>query len=223
MKNLRLGACIIICLLGSVWSLIAQSQDLETIIDNVQQEYERTDDLQANFLQVSLIKSVNQVKESQGVVYFKKPGKMYWEYTAPEPQILVSDGQTMWFYVVEDEQVIVQDAEEAYGSKTPITFLSGMGKLQNDFYINLLPPQEDPEARATGQQLELLPKQPQPDVAKLILTVDPATYRIIHTAVYDPYGNITDVYLHDIRVNTAPPNELFQFEIPAGVDVIRQQ
>lgn len=192
--------------------------DLQTLINKVQAEYERTNDIYASFTQVSHLRSVSKPKESSGMVYFKKPGKMRWEYTNPEQQLLVSDGKTMWFYVADDEQVIVQPAEDAYGSKTPITFLSGMGKLQNDFYMNLLP-ESDP---TTAYKLELLPKQPQPELAKLVLTIDPKTYQIVHTAVYDPYGNITDVYLSNLEINVSPPDDVFTFEIPEGVDVIQQ-
>ncbi|MCP4397527.1 MAG: outer membrane lipoprotein carrier protein LolA [bacterium] len=207
----------IICLLfaTSGWS---QNLTLETIIDNVQAEYERTSDIYASFSQVSKLRSLPTPKKSQGIVYFKKPGKMRWEYTNPEQQLLVSNGKTMWFYVAEDAQVIVQNAADAYGSRTPVTFLAGMGKLQNDFHMKLLPSDVD-----TVHKLELLPKQPQPELAKLILTVNTVSYRIVHTAVYDPYGNITDVYLENIDTNTGPPDELFNFEIPEeGVDVIRQ-
>ncbi len=210
-------------LVGLLFCFPVFAQDVETIIDNVQQHYEQTNDIQANFIQLSLIKSVGQTKESRGLVFFQKPGKMRWEYTEPAQQLLVSDGKTFWLYVPDDEQVIVQEAEEAYGSKTPIVFLSGMGKLQNDFYMKLLPPETNQYLQTSGHRLELLPKQPQPDVAKLILTVDTESFQIIHTAVYDPYGNITDVYLQDIEVNFGLPNELFAFEIPAGVDVIQQK
>lgn len=215
--------CTVVCLLlASVPNVF--SQDLETIIDNVQRQYEVTDDIQATFIQIALIKSIPQEKKSEGRVLFKKPGKMRWEYTDPEQQLLVSDGRTMWYYVAEDQQVIIQDTEDAYGSKTPITFLSGMGKLQNDFYIKLLPPSDETTQLVSGHRLELLPKQPQPDLAKLILTIDPTTYQIVHTAVYDPYGNITDVYLQEIQINTSPPDDLFHFDIPEeGVDVIRQK
>ncbi len=208
-----------LCCVMNCMAIAAFGQDeLQTLIDKVQAEYERTDDIYASFTQISHLRSVTKPKESSGMVYFKKPGKMRWEYTNPEQQLLVSDGKTMWFYVAEDEQVIVQQAEDAYGSKTPITFLSGMGKLQNDFYMSLLA-ESDP---ATAYKLELLPKQPQPELAKLILTVDPKTFQIVHTAVYDPYGNITDVYLHNLEINVAPPDEVFTFEIPEGVDIIQQ-
>ena len=206
------------CVMNCAVTAAFGQDSLQTQIDKVQAEYERTNDIYASFTQISHLRSVSKPKESSGMVYFKKPGKMRWEYTNPEQQLLVSDGRTMWFYVAEDEQVIVQPAEDAYGSKTPITFLSGMGKLQNDFYMNLLPESDS----ATAYKLELLPKQPQPELAKLILTVDPKTYQIVHTAVYDPYGNITDVYLSNLDINVAPPDDVFTFDIPDGVDVIQQ-
>ena len=199
------------------------AQNVEDIVNGVQQHYEQTNDVQANFIQLSLIKSIGQTKETRGLVFFQKPGKMRWEYTEPTQQLLVSDGKTFWLYVPDDEQVIVQEAEDAYGSKTPIVFLSGMGKLQNDFYMKLLPPATDQYVRKPAHRLELLPKEPQPDVAKLILTVDAADFQIVHSAVYDPYGNITDVYLQDIEVNFGLPEGLFTFEIPEGVDVIQQK
>ncbi|PIE33228.1 hypothetical protein CSA56_12980 [candidate division KSB3 bacterium] len=208
---------VTLCLLLVPLAWSQQQPTLDTIIDRVQAEYERTQDIYATFTQISRLRSLPAPKQSEGIVYFKKPGKMRWEYTNPEQQLLVSDGKTMWFYVTEDSQVIVQNAEDAYGSRTPVTFLSGMGKLQNDFYMKLLPAGENGEYK-----LELLPKQPQPELAKLILSVDPNAYRIIHTAVYDPYGNITDVFLHNIETNTTPPDDLFSLAIPDGVDVIRQ-
>ena len=219
----RLSLLLLLLLAVAFAGFPLPAQDVESIIDGVQEHYEQTGDIQANFIQLSLIKSIGQTKESGGLVFFQKPGKMRWEYTEPTQQLLVSNGKTFWLYVPDDEQVIVQDAEEAYGSKTPIVFLSGMGDLQNDFYMKLLPPESTEYLQTDGHRLELLPKQPQPDVAKLILTVDPKNFQIIHTAVYDPYGNITDVYLQDIEVNFGLPDELFSFEIPDGVDVIRQE
>lgn len=219
----RVFRYLLLLLAGVAACPSALAQDVQTIVDGVQQHYEQTGDIQANFIQLSLIKSIGQTKETRGLVFFQKPGKMRWEYTEPTQQLLVSDGKTFWLYVPDDEQVIVQQAEEAYGSKTPIVFLSGMGKLQNDFYMKLLPPETNPYVQTAAHRLELLPKEPQPDVAKLILTVAADSFQIIHTAVYDPYGNITDVYLQDIEVNFGLPGDLFTFEIPAGVDVIQQQ
>ena len=37
----------------------------------------------------------------------KKPGKMRWEYTAPEQKVFVSDGVKIYSYIPQDKQVIV--------------------------------------------------------------------------------------------------------------------
>src|SRR5678816_3804995 len=39
----------------------------------------------------------------------KKPGKMRWDYSAPEKKQFVSDGATMYTYVPQDKQVIVAE------------------------------------------------------------------------------------------------------------------
>ena len=114
------------------------SEELETIIDNVQYQYEVTQDIQATFIQIALIKSIPQEKKSEGRVFFKKPGKMRWEYTDPEQQLLVSDGRTMWYYVAEDQQVIIQDAEELARARKGVdsSFYDGISKA----LLHLFPP-----------------------------------------------------------------------------------
>lgn len=195
---------------------------VDEIINQLQTRYNQTQEIQANFSQIATLKSVGQgqKQKSEGVVYFKKPGKMRWEYKPPDEQLLISDGNTLWLYLPEDEQVMVEKIQNVYSSRTPIDFLAGGGKLKEDFHIKLIPPAEDDPPGA--YHLELLPKTTQPDFSKLILSVDPETYLVIHTSVYDLYGNKTDVYFKDIQTNNQISEEKFHFQIPEGVDVFQQ-
>src|SRR5882672_11417199 len=43
----------------------------------------------------------------RGHLLVKKPGKMRWEYAAPEVKSFVSDGVKMYSYIPKDKQVIV--------------------------------------------------------------------------------------------------------------------
>src|SRR2546428_1285098 len=43
----------------------------------------------------------------RGHLLIKKPGKMRWDYTTPEPKQFVSDGVKMYSYMPQDKQVIV--------------------------------------------------------------------------------------------------------------------
>jgi len=63
----------------------------------------------------------------------KKPGKMRWEYNAPEKKLFVSDGVKIYSYVPEDKQVIVSDVPSGDRLTTPVLFLAGTGNLARDF------------------------------------------------------------------------------------------
>jgi len=199
------------------------SPPVDEIINQLQTRYNTTQDIQANFTQIATLKSVGQKQKqkSEGVVYFKKPGKMRWEYAPPSEQLLVSDGETLWLYLPENEQVMVEKVQSAYSSRTPINFLAGGGKLKEDFNIRVVPDMEGYPPNT--YHLELIPKTTQPDFSKLVLSVDPNTYLVVHTSVYDLYGNVTDVYFTDMRTNTHIPEEKFRFQIPKGVEVLQQK
>src|SRR5262245_49080832 len=65
----------------------------------------------------------------RGKLLVKKPGKMRWEYTAPEPKTFVSDGVKLYSYVPADKQVIVSPVPAEDEAGTPTLFLAGKGSL----------------------------------------------------------------------------------------------
>ena len=46
------------------------------------------------------------VSSSQGKCRIHRPRKLYWEYSEPARQLIISDGETLWIYEPELEQVI---------------------------------------------------------------------------------------------------------------------
>lgn len=46
------------------------------------------------------------VGSSQGKCRIHRPRKLYWEYSQPARQLIISDGETLWIYEPELEQVI---------------------------------------------------------------------------------------------------------------------
>ena len=74
---------------------------------------------------------------SEGTVQIKKPGKMRWDYTAPEKKLFVSDGSTIYLYVPADKQVIVSPVPADDSATTAVLFLAGKGNLARDFTVSL--------------------------------------------------------------------------------------
>jgi outer membrane lipoprotein carrier protein len=149
-------------------------------------------------------------------MYFAKPGKMRWEYEAPEAQLIVADGTHLWIHQPADKQVLKAPLAEAIQSRTPVSFLLGVARIERDFVATALPPAEDGSLR-----LELRPKaEPGGALGLLTLRIDPQTYDVRAAIVTDPLGNTTEVRLIEGKRNQGLEGSLFRFTRPPGTDVI---
>jgi outer membrane lipoprotein carrier protein len=187
----------------------------DAIVKKLQARYETTAAFRADFTQRMTVSSVEDADEQRGVVAFKKPGKMRWDFRTPDEQQIISDGTTIWIYQPADKQVIKAPFRAAFVSSTPISFLTGVGKITDDFTA-----QRDARGcTADRLYVKLLPKQSQ-DLGALALGVDRANYDIVEAAVTDPIGNVTTLSFSNLQRNVDIAESEFTFEAPAGIDVI---
>ncbi|HZR83769.1 MAG TPA: outer membrane lipoprotein chaperone LolA [Candidatus Binatia bacterium] len=192
--------------------------DALAVTRKVQQRYDETKSFTSDFAQEMRVESGGQVLRSSGKVYFQRPGKMLWSYEKPEPQTIVADGTNLWIYQPEDHQVLKAPLKDAFESRTPVSFLLGVAKIEKDFSPTLLSPADDGSVR-----LRLVPKDdPQGSLGTLTLELDPVTFDIRAAIIRDSLGNATRVALQDLRRNQRIEASLFRFEVPYGADVVEQ-
>jgi len=110
-----------------------ENDNLEAIIDKIQQKYEKINDFNSKFTQEATVRALNQVQKANGEVWFKKPGKMRWNYYRPTKDQIVSNGITLWFYYEEENQVIESFLNEVMETPTTTTLLSGLGNINKLF------------------------------------------------------------------------------------------
>jgi outer membrane lipoprotein carrier protein len=84
----------------------SQALGPDAVVARVQGRYERTTRLQARFRQETRVPGFDQVQTGEGQVWILKPGMMRWDYTKPERQTIIANGDTLWIYLPEDRQVI---------------------------------------------------------------------------------------------------------------------
>ena len=192
---------------------------LDEIIEKLQNNYRTMNDYQALFNQEAKIKGYPRKQESSGLVYYKKGGKMRWNYDQPEKQEIVTDGTTMWMYTPSLNQVMEAGFSMTNQSRVAHAFLSGMGNIRDDFNIS------GGEIDVTGihYRIMLTPKDVTEKVKSLELTVDAKTFYIKRSRMTDIYDNVTVVSLSDFKVNSGISDSLFDFVIPEGVDVVTPQ
>lgn len=196
----------------------ADALSLEQLIAKAQEIYDRTTDLKAQFIQEVTIKSMKKTEREEGTVYFKNPKMMLWDYTKPKDKKLVINAQKAWLYVPEDRMVYVQNADDVYRSRMAVKFLSGLGKLSEDFHIRFT--RETPQNEEGNYLLTLTAKEAGAGVDKLYLTLDGKTFQITQCRFNDSFGNTTRLRFADIRTNNGIPEKFFTFKIPAGVEVV---
>jgi len=223
-RHFGLTVCLLIFLLlcgfpygnGSVLPA-AETLPLSTLISRMQDAYERTRDLKASFVQEVSLKSVGRTEKEEGILYLKNPRRMLWDYQKPQIKKLVVNPQKAWLYVPEDHVVYVQNADQIFKSKMAVRFLSGMGKLREDFLISFA--DSGAVDRDGNYQLKLVPKKAGLGADRLNLTVDKKSYQIVEGRFTDTYGNATRIRFSDIKVNNRLADRMFTFKIPAGVEV----
>ncbi len=194
----------------------ADEMTLEMLVLKIQNVYEKTDDFTSSFSQETTIKSLNKTEREGGVVYFKKPRKMRWVYSKPKSKELIIGPQKAWLYVAEDRLAYLQDSESLLRSKVTIKFMSGIGKLAEDFDVRFA----ESGKKEGPYRLELKPKSYVEGIEKLLLTVNRESYQITSVLLTDVYGNVTRTTFSNTEFNKNLPDSLFSFKPPAGVDVI---
>ena len=68
--------------------------------------------------------------------------------------------------------------------------------------------------------IRLMPKQPQGEFSFLILEVNSSSYLIRRLIVVEPIGNRNEYILSSFRENVEIPEQQFDFEVPAGVELM---
>jgi len=206
---------IFILFLRSVGQPVAEEKDL---LHQIQKQYQSIRSFSGGFIQSShRADTETGHKKAEGLVSYKRPGKMRWLYEAPEEQLLVINGQTMWLYDPLLENVTVQKLEKITEG-TALSFLLGLGNLQDDFIHrgiskNLLIGQE-------GLIIELEPKKSTANLAFIQLNVHPETYNLQTIALMDQQDNYRTIQLMNIKYNLEIEDSFFVFTVTNDMEVI---
>jgi outer membrane lipoprotein carrier protein len=211
--------------LGLILSLLALpacvfSEELPTvdnIVQKLQSSYEKTEDLKADFIQETTIKSINKTEREEGIVFFKNPKNMLWEYTKPKGKKLIINSQTAWLYLAKEKVAYKQKSESIFQSKFLINFFAGTGKLNNDFSIAYA------KSKALDKDdnylLTLIPREKTTACNSVKLTIDKNKFYILQLSFDDALGNSTSLKFSNISLNTGLTEKFFRFRPPKGVQV----
>ena len=184
----------------------------------LQRKYDGIKDFSADFVHKYRGGVLKKEITESGRLLVKKPGKMRWEYKAPEPKLFVSDGVKVYSYIPQDKQVFVSSMPPGDQLGTPTMFLTGKGNLARDFTVSLVPPQAG--AAAGTRALKLVPKSPQRDYDWLIVEMAPDSLELRGLVTVDAQGGQSSFSFANLKEHTGMADKEFTLTIPRGVDVV---
>src|ERR1700739_2808976 len=119
---MTLGALVLLL------SPLGMSTDTGKLASRMQARYRAARTLQATFLE-RYIENGRVLRSEAGTAYFRRPGKMRWEYQSPEKNLFLVDGKSAWFYVPADHTVTRVPAKQSTDWRPPLALLAGEVKL----------------------------------------------------------------------------------------------
>jgi len=173
-----------------------------------------------------------------GTVYFSRPGRMRWEYEAPESHVFVSDGKTIWSYVPSDHTATRVPVKESSDWRTPLALLTGKADLAKlCSRIELLPP---PGSSPDNAVLRCLPKGEKvsstpgksPAAQNAAELPSPDDFIEVRIEVHSQTGQLANVEIRQAgsiileyrfggwQENIQLPDSLFRFKTPVGVAIV---
>jgi outer membrane lipoprotein carrier protein len=198
-------------------------QEVRDVAIKIQARYEKTKDLQADFVQKTRIEGFERPVISSGKVYLKKPGRLRWDYLDPAHEEIYVNGDEVRVYVPEHKQVLVGKLTQMAASQAPLELLQGAARLDESFDIA---PTTGTE-RGTGgiRLITLFPKTKEYEstrnLQRIVVEVFPKTYFLRTVALHEISGNVATFEFSDLKPNVGLGNDVFDFKTPPDVEVVK--
>jgi outer membrane lipoprotein carrier protein len=223
--------CIFMFLLLFSCPAIAVEESPEAVATRLQNHYDSISSLTFDFVQTTRGQLTGRPKKGRGQAFFVKSGnnqdfsgKMRWNYSDPDRQVLVSDGINFSMYFASLSQMIITPAKALQHDLT-YSFFTGAGNLLNDFTI--LPSDRLGDQPLETAVIKLIPYAKHSQVAAIHLWVTKESL-IRRIEILDHFDTLTVLNLSALEVNTIDPNnselmsKLFDFTPPDGTEIIKQ-
>ncbi len=206
---------------------------LKQTIRTLEAHYAAARTLEADFLE-RYSDSGRQTRVESGKVYFSRPGRMRWDYEAPEPKLFVSDGKTLWFYVPADRTATRESVKQSEDWRTPLALLTGKANLSRlcsrvefadsasahpgNVLLRCWPRGE--KAPSAGSSAPGPMSESAGNFIQVLLEVEPSSGQLSDVRVLQPGGIEVEFRFGDWQENQPLPASLFGFSPPKGVAIV---
>jgi outer membrane lipoprotein carrier protein len=210
---------------------VVSANDTPPLLTRFESTYRSARTLQVLFLE-RYFENGALIRAESGTAYFRKPGKMRWEYEKPEKNLFLVDGKNAWFYTPVDHTATRIPARQSDDRRTPLALLAGEGKLSRicdrvlPATLPSLPQSNLSEATGTGFECILknsaqIVNSGSPDEAAVRVLLEISATGELRRVLIDAPGSLqTEFRFKDWVVNPTLAEAMFHFSPPPGVVIV---
>lgn len=157
-----------------------------------------------------------------GKIQYKNPDKILLNFENPKDQQIVSDGNVLFIYIPYLKVVVQQSLTEKTESDILTTTTEeGLSKLFNEYSFSFFDSSTPLPFRNTlAYHLKLTQKTPKVGFKTMDIWISEDGY-ILQSNGKSPNGLNISLIFSNIKLNTELPDYIFEFEVPADAQIIR--
>lgn len=218
--------------------LLFGAEHRDAVLVQFEARYRAARSLSATFLQ-EYSDNGKVTRKEAGKSYFLHPGKMRWDYEAPEKNTFLADGKYVWFITPADHTATRMPAKKSDDWRTPLAFLTDGIKLsricaQVELAANVSPrlagykvyrcglrgmgdadaPREGAGKQSRGSNVHVAK-----GAGSVLFELSPQG-ELSRIVMDEGAGIQVEFTFKDWQWNPVLPKTLFQFEAPPGMVIV---
>ena len=168
------------------------------------------------------IEWINGNASYTGTISYKKSNKLLIEFVEPEDQVISTDGIFLYIYIPYLKVVV----QQSLGEDTESTLLAttsevGLTKLFDEYDFSFFESSSpEPFGDTMAYHLKLDQKRPKVGFRQMDMWVSQNGY-ILQSNGKSPNGLDVSLTFTNIIINSELPDYIFEFEVPADAQIIR--
>ena len=183
------------------------AEQQKQIIEKVDKAASATQQMQCDFTQTKSMKLLKKEMQSKGVMYFKKPDKLRWQYTAPYDYTFILNGDKVQIKSTKSTKNIDVQGNKVFRQISDIILNSITGgtlKSSKDFTVEVY------KADAT-YYAKLLPKKKELKQLYQYLEIwfNPSLTMVSSVRMVEKTGDVTLVKLSNTKMGVAIDEKMF--------------
>jgi outer membrane lipoprotein-sorting protein len=190
------------------------SPDANAVLRSLEKTGQALKTMKADFVETKILVLLNDTQETRGDVMLHVPGRLRWNYTTPQPSVLLIKDGALARYMPKSKQVFRGAAKGE--ADLLVGFGPGAAGLGKKYDVTLVG--KETVGGAPAWVLDLKPRSGESGLFSAIrLWVDEARSIPVQTQLTEPTGDYTTIRFEKVVVNGRLPSGAFELKLPRDV------